>query len=111
MGLFRYINRYQQMDRLIKLQSTGTPQEFAEKLHISESHLYFSLKELKDMGLPIEYDRRKQSYLYRDKVKLDIQIAIEYMTTEERILLSGGKIMEQVPQFFYPLFYNQSKLV
>jgi len=95
------------MDNLIKLQCSGSPIEFARKLGISESHLYYSLKELKDWGLPIVYSRVKGSYCYSEDVRLDIYVAIRDLKREEKIVISGGEVND-LSFFSFPLFYNQS---
>lgn len=107
MGLFKYIERYQRIDNLIKLQCTGTPVEFAEKLGISESHLYFSLREMKDLGLPIVYNRDRQTYSYKENVRLEIHVGIQDLSGNEKIMIAGGVFVGPT-RIFTSLFYNQS---
>lgn len=75
--LHKYTERLKRADRLIRQECTGTPKEFANKLNISESHLYGFLDELKTMGLPLTYSKSKLTYLYTHPVTLHIDISVE----------------------------------
>ncbi|MBS3769881.1 MAG: hypothetical protein V5A59_11445 [Bacteroidales bacterium] len=107
MAYFKYLERLERMDRLIRMKNTGTPRAFADKLGISESHLYFCLKELKEYGLPISYNGVKRSYYYREDVKLRVSVSIQKMAEDEVIHIVGG--IEKKSNFFAPLLYNQSE--
>lgn len=53
------------MDTYIKYQTTGTPNEFADKLEMSERAVYKYLKFMKEELLaPIEYSKLKMTYFY-----------------------------------------------
>ena len=106
MAYFKYLERLQRIDRLIRMESTGTPGEFAQKLNISESHLYFCLKELREYGLPIAYNGLKRTYYYRENVKLSVSVCIQKLTKDEVIHIIGGHAKNSY--FFAPLLYNQS---
>ncbi len=76
MGL---INQILLLDRIhfhIEHKSTGSPKEFAVKLNISERQLYRLLEELRDSGIEIIYESRCNSYVYKVKVKIQIQMTI-----------------------------------
>lgn len=62
------------MDGLIRRCQTGSPRELAKKLGVSESTVYRILRGLRDMGLPIEYNELKNSYIYTTNVSVSIQI-------------------------------------
>jgi hypothetical protein len=70
MSLLKYINRAQRMDDLIRRKATGCADEFAAKLGISHSQLYEDLKEMKELGAPIEYCPIRKSYIYSTEAKL-----------------------------------------
>lgn len=107
MAFLKYIERYQNIDRMIRMENTGNPKEFARKLGISESHLYFCLKELKEYGLPIAYSNYKRTYCYQKAVKLKVMVSIENMADEEIINISGGTIKNE--KIFTSLLYNHSR--
>jgi biotin operon repressor len=54
MSLLKYIDRLKRMDDLIRRKATGSPEEFSQKLNISRSQLLQDLKELKELGAPID---------------------------------------------------------
>jgi hypothetical protein len=74
MSLIKYIERVRRMDSLISMMSTGTPEEFAEKLGIRRSTLFLSLQEMKGMGVDIKYSCNKQSYYYADNRRIKIKL-------------------------------------
>jgi len=78
--LLKYTDRLRHADQLIRLEATGTPRYFAQKLGISESYLYGILEEMKEMGLPLSYNRNRLTYVYTKPVRLHIEIGIETTT-------------------------------
>ena len=55
----------ERIDTLIRLRSTGTPDQMAEKLGISRATLFRWLEQLTDdLGLPIDYDEYRKTYYY-----------------------------------------------
>lgn len=71
MSFYQYLNRIDRLDALIRRKSTGTPDELARKLGISERWLYKLLKELKEeLDCPIIYDHHRQSYIYEERGKI-----------------------------------------
>ena len=64
MSLLKYIYRLKQMDDLIRRKATGTPEEFSQRLNISRSQLLQDLKELKELGAPVDYCHASQCYYY-----------------------------------------------
>ncbi|MFP4621475.1 MAG: hypothetical protein ACLFM7_09205 [Bacteroidales bacterium] len=107
MAYFKYLERLQRIDRLIRMKNTGTPGEFATKLDISESHLYFCLKELKDYGLPIAYSGINRTYYYLEDVQLRVNVSIQKLAEDEVIHIVGG--IEKKSEFFASLLYNRSE--
>ena len=63
----KYIDRLKRINRLIHLNATGNPKEFASKLDISERQLYRYLNDLKEIGLNIIFDYNKNSYIYLEE--------------------------------------------
>lgn len=70
MSLLKYIERLKRMDDLIRRKATGCADEFASKLGISKSQLYDELKEMKELGAPIEYCPTRKSYIYSAEASL-----------------------------------------
>jgi predicted transcriptional regulator len=74
MSLIKYIERLRRMDSLISVMSTGTPDEFAEKLGLRRSTFFQSLQEMREMGVNIKYSFIRQSYYYVDNRRIKIKL-------------------------------------
>jgi predicted DNA-binding transcriptional regulator YafY len=70
--LKQYFDRLQSIDRLIRKKGTGTPQQFARRLQISERSLFKYLELMKDLDAPIKYSNKKQSYYYEEEGGFEI---------------------------------------
>lgn len=64
MQLSVYIHRVKFLDRSIRSQCTGTPEELAEQLGLSVSTLYQYLRAMRNAGAPIVYSKQHKTYLY-----------------------------------------------
>ena len=62
----------ERIDKLIRLNATGTSYQLAELLCISRASVFRLLKYLRTMGAPIEYCKYRQTYYYQYSVKLGI---------------------------------------
>jgi len=76
MSLIKYVERLKRMDDLIKRKATGTPDRFAEKLHISKSMLMINLNELKELGALIKYDLDERTYYYDGGCRLEFRFVL-----------------------------------
>lgn len=72
MKAIEQIERLKRMDGLIKTKSTGNPEEFAEKLSVSQSHLFNLINELKARDAPIRYNSARETYYYTEGYNLKI---------------------------------------
>jgi len=70
------LSRYHRLHFLIKTSSTGSPTELARRFNISERQIYRIIAELKDLGLPVIFDRTKQCYRYSEEVHLTVKITV-----------------------------------
>jgi len=70
MSPFERITRLVDMHQLIKQKGTGSPIEFARKLHISRSQLYNVKEELADYGAVIKYSRKQETFYYGNDFEL-----------------------------------------
>jgi len=62
----------ERIDALIRRKATGTPKELAYRLGISERGLFNTLKLMKEMGGPINYNASRESYVYEYEVIFSI---------------------------------------
>jgi predicted DNA-binding transcriptional regulator YafY len=68
MSLINYINRISAIDCLIQSKATGTAQQLAKLMQLTEPQLRRHIKTMKQMGFPIKYSRRDNSYCYQPGV-------------------------------------------
>jgi biotin operon repressor len=92
MHFLRQIERIQELDRLVKKRSTGSPNKLANKLGISRSHLYNLIGYLNDIGMKIKYSRSLGSFYYvNDQEELEIDFSIKIVNNENQYKIYGGK--------------------
>jgi len=60
----------ERIDQLIKFKATGTPKELALKFKITERTVYRIIKQLKEIGCPVYYNKAIGSYCYKYEGKL-----------------------------------------
>ncbi|WP_343306838.1 hypothetical protein AAHN97_06960 [Chitinophaga niabensis] len=63
----QHFERIRSIDHLIRIRGTGSPQQFARRLKISEASLYRILAFMKEAGAPIRYSKERQSYYYSEE--------------------------------------------
>jgi len=100
MIFFNEIERIQRLHKYIMLQKTGTPDEFASRLHISRRQLYNILDELRDLGAVIEYSRSRYTFYYGNDFDLNISIKVTTLNNMENRLVNGG-FSYSVPSFVH----------
>jgi predicted DNA-binding transcriptional regulator YafY len=82
MYLLERIERLQTIHKRILQESTGSPEEFAGQLHLSLSHLYNLIGELKDCGAEIKYSRSRQTFFYRND--FDISLHVPNLSSKDK---------------------------
>jgi hypothetical protein len=88
------------------LNATGKPKDFADKLGISESHLYRILQTLKEEAeCPIVFSVEKNSYLYASEGRLDIKFKFEMLDIKGLKTIKGGEIFN-----FFPLLSKNESI-
>lgn len=92
MKTIQQLERLRKIHQYIKVSNTGSPNEFANKLGISESQLYNVLDDLKIKGFPISYSRKMKSYIYEENCELEVNYSVQLLTPKEKIKIAGGCI-------------------
>lgn len=90
MALQKNLQRVKRMHEMIRYKRTGTPEQFATKMGISQSMLYYLIKELKDLGAPIVYCKARQSYRYLHPVSFQVGFIPPSLMPNELYQVSGG---------------------
>jgi predicted DNA-binding transcriptional regulator YafY len=73
MSTRKIIEILQRMDQMIRMQSTGGPEDFASRLGVSKRSLYYYLRLLKELGAPIRYSSWHDSYEYFEDGKFSLE--------------------------------------
>lgn len=90
MQLFKYIDRINLMDRLIRQGRTGTQAEFANRLGLSVSRLARIIEYMKEIGAPLEYDRKRNTYYYENNYSIQIKVDIQNLDNKQLSQISAG---------------------
>lgn len=91
MKTLKQLERLKSAHKLIQQQKTGTPIEFAKKLHISERELFRTINTLKEMDAYVQFDRKSNSYFYLNNFELTVQISIQVLVDNELKNIYGGR--------------------
>jgi hypothetical protein len=88
MNIFSDLFLLQRIDHLVRTRATGTPKDLGGLLGISECSVYRMIERLRDMGLPIAYDKQAHTYYYKAPVKWKV----EFVVGDEKLLtIQGGE--------------------
>ncbi|MFU1857270.1 hypothetical protein ACK8HY_09655 [Sphingobacterium sp. NGMCC 1.201703] len=91
MQLFKYIDRINLLDKLIRQRRTGAQGELALRLGLSVSRLARIIEYLKDIGAPIAFDRSGNTYYYENEYSIQIKVEVQ----KENIHLMDIQQMKQ----------------
>lgn len=83
MKTLKQIEQLRRVHECIKFQKTGTPEVFADRMHISERQLYNYLEQLKELEAPIQYDRKIQTYFYSAPFELLVNVSVQIILQNE----------------------------
>ena len=93
MILFKQMELLERMHKFIEQSHTGTPETFSKRLGISERRLFKMIEEMKDMGVPIDYSRKKETYYYTMAIQASIARSFRCLLNEEqKDILAGNQL-------------------
>lgn len=69
---FKIINRLEKINKCLKEENTGTANEFAAKIGVSRSMLFYYLEYLKSYDVQIKYDKKKNSFVFKGNKEIEI---------------------------------------
>lgn len=70
MDIEELLNHLETLDQFVQNKCTGSPQELAEKLGVSESSVYELLRIIETFGYPLRFNYELDSYEYVKPCKL-----------------------------------------
>ncbi|MBY0476700.1 MAG: HTH domain-containing protein [Chitinophagaceae bacterium] len=106
MSIERYLKLISSLDFYIRRKATGNTDEFSRKVGTSRRTLLRHLKDLKNLGFPIKYNKKRNSYIYTEEgsmTKSLFQNGAE-ISKDEQKEISGGFAIQNFPMNFYKFF-------
>lgn len=61
------VDRIEYLDHLIRIRSTGSPAQLARRMHMSQRCLYNYVSLLRELGAPVRFCRKRNSYYYEEE--------------------------------------------
>ncbi len=84
------INLMEQLDQLIRLKATGTPEQLANRLKISRAGLFRLMEIMKQLNAPIKFDIYLQSYVYEKNVCFKFGFYTTELSPQKAKEVNGG---------------------
>lgn len=97
MEFIRQIERLQLLNKLVREQRTGSPEELAGRIGVSRAKLYLILEELKDQGICIRYNKKLNSFMYENCNGLQLGFSFKVLEAHEETFINAGKIFTFFP--------------
>jgi len=93
-------NRISYIDQQIRMEATGSAEEFAHKIGISRSS-WFELKNVleQELGFPIAYDKVRRTYYYKEHGRFLPPRFVKALNVEEMKNIEGGECLEIFADF------------
>jgi len=91
MNFLKQIERLKLLNKLIAQESTGTPEELANRLGLSKRQLYNQLESLKCLGVKIGYCKKQKTYYYEgESSRMDVSFSLTWINDGESQKIYGG---------------------
>jgi predicted transcriptional regulator len=97
MNFMEHITALERLHNLIRLKATGTPEQLAQRFDVSLGTINNLLKILRGKGLPVLYDRERQTYYYEYEVEVFLFVV---KAKDDLRKMRGG---ENNYIYFYPI--------
>ncbi len=94
--IIKHIELIERIDRLIRMQATGSPVDLASRLGISRAQIYRVIDIMKELKAPIEYDFTIQSFVYAESVDFRFGFYIKDLDSNELKSVSGGNSFKRL---------------
>jgi biotin operon repressor len=101
MKAFEQLERLKRMNRLIREERTGSPEEFAISLGVSSSHLYRCIEDIKEMGAPVNFSRSRKTYYYEYDFEMKVSYSIQLISEQTAKKVIGGFSLNNSSLLFY----------
>jgi predicted DNA-binding transcriptional regulator YafY len=101
MIILKQIELLRKAHELISQECTGTPEEFASRLRVSQRRFYDIINEMKDMGAPIDYSRMGKTYFYTEKCEVKLNCSFRVLTDSEKNDTFAGSFLKKNSNCFF----------
>jgi len=101
MKAFVQLERLKRMNRLIKEEKTGDPEEFAQRLKISPSHLYRCIEDMKELGAPVNFSRSRHTYYYEKDFDIKVSYSVQLLSENKTKKIIGGFSLKNASLLFF----------
>jgi hypothetical protein len=101
MKALQQLERIRQIIQLIKLERTGTPEEFASAMKISKRRLFDHLEIFRDLGVEIDYSKQRNTYYFSNGHELDLHYSLKLISKEKEQEIYGGYIQLSLQSAFF----------
>jgi len=88
MSFINTIQDLERLDQLIRLKSTGSPDDLANKMGVSKRTVFNLISRLKELGCPVYFNCSINSYCYQNHGKLSFRF--NSMDNEGLKRITGG---------------------
>ena len=101
MKAFEQLERLTRINRLIKEEKTGTPEEFASRMHIGKRRLFEHLDELRTMGVQIDYSKQRGTYYFSNGHEIELTFSFKIISKETAKDIFGGNCCSFLQSAFF----------
>ncbi|NHE58626.1 TrmB family transcriptional regulator [Cyclobacterium plantarum] len=91
MEFIKQIERFQVLNKLVKDECTGRPEELARRLGVSRAKLYLMLEELRDYGVEVVFSKKINSFKYKNCSGLNLNFSLKVLDENEARMVLGGE--------------------
>ena len=95
MKTIQQLERLRKVHKLIKQKKTGSPKELSFRLNISEREVYRIIEYLKECDANINFSRSINSYFYKERFDLLVNVSVQVLVNEELKTIYGGSVLLQ----------------
>ena len=97
MEFIKQIERIKLLNKLVKEERTGSPEELAVRLGVSRSKLYLILEELRDHDVCIRFNKKINTFEYEACRGINLEFSFRILRQDEEKIINGGKILNFFP--------------
>ncbi|MCA0932987.1 DNA-binding protein [Lutimonas saemankumensis] len=91
MNNLKQLERIKKIHNLIRLESTGTPEELSKKLRISIRQTFSLLEQMRELEAPVKFNRKAKTYYYERDFDINITISVHVISRGNLTNIYAGR--------------------